>query len=71
MVSIMKMYACSTTIRMWKIAQPRPSTRAEDGADQAGRGPHAEQQEDDLARVHVAEQPQRVRQRLRHVFDER
>src|SRR5437870_989776 len=25
-VSIMKMYACSTTIRMWKIAQPRLST---------------------------------------------
>ena len=24
MVSIMKMYACSTTIRMWKMAQPSP-----------------------------------------------
>ena len=26
MVSIMKMNACSVTIRMWKIAQPSPST---------------------------------------------
>src|SRR3954463_10292769 len=26
MVSIMKMYACSSTIRMWKIDQPRPSS---------------------------------------------
>src|SRR5690606_31732353 len=26
-VSIMKMYACSRTIRMWKIAQPSPSQK--------------------------------------------
>ena len=70
MVSIMKMYACSTTIRMWKIAQARRERYGEDGAGKAGARQHPQQQEDDLARVHVAEQPQRVRQRLGDVLDQ-
>ena len=48
-------------------------TDAEDGAEehaaQAGGGPQPQQQENDLARVHVAVQPQRVRQRLGHILD--
>ena len=70
MVSIMKMYACSTTIRMWKIAQPSASTEPNDRPDEAGRRPHPQQQEDDLARVHVSVEPQRVRQRLGDVLDQ-
>src|SRR3972149_3809522 len=31
MVSIMNMYACSTTIRMWKIDQPTPSMAPKNG----------------------------------------
>ena len=41
-----------------------PEHRAEDGSRKAGRSPQPEEQEDDLARVHVPEQPQGMRQRL-------
>ena len=64
------MNACSTTIRMWNIAQPTPSRRAEEGADQPGRGPDPQQDEDDLASVHVAVQTQGVRKRLGNVLDQ-
>src|SRR5712671_297894 len=43
--------------------------RAEYRAREPGRRPHPQQQEQDLACVHVAEQPQRVRQRLGNVLD--
>src|SRR5579862_7130949 len=44
--------------------------RAGNHADPAGRTEHRDDQEHDLAGVHVSEQTQRMRQRLRYVFDE-
>ena len=48
----------------------RAQDAGEDRAGKAGGGPDPEQDEDDLAGVHVAEQPQRVRERLGDVLDE-
>src|SRR6185436_4960371 len=42
---------------------------AEEGAVDTARRPHPQQQEDDFARVDVAEEAQAVRQRLRYPLD--
>src|SRR3954451_19684703 len=39
-------------------------------AHYSGGSPKPEQHEDDLASVHVAEEPQRMRQRFRQVFNQ-
>src|ERR1700758_1175794 len=71
-VSIMKMNACSRTIRMWKIAQTVPE-EAEDREVRA-ETPHAaeqgNQQEQQFAGVHVAEQPHAERNRFRDELDD-
>ncbi len=55
---------------MWKIAQPSPKITAKKVPTMPARREHPQQQEDDLAGIHVPEEPQRMRQRLRDVFDE-
>ncbi len=73
----MKMNACSRTIRMWKIAHTRAGDHVADEAKHRrvrAETPHAaeqgNQQEQQFARVHVAEQPHAERNRLCDELDD-